>query len=78
MQNGEIDFVAEKNGKTVYFQIAYLLADDKTIEREFGNLLTIKDNYPKYVVTMDPISKPKDYDGVTHLSLRQMLTTDSF
>ena len=78
LQNGEIDFVAEKNGKTVYFQIAYLLADDKTIEREFGNLLTIKDNYPKYVVTMDPISKPKDYDGVTHLSLRQMLTTDSF
>ena len=78
LSNGEIDFVAEKNGKTVYFQIAYLLADDKTMEREFGNLLTIKDNYPKYVVSMDPISKPKDYDGITHLSLRQMLMTDSF
>lgn len=78
LPNGEIDFVAEKNGKTVYFQIAYLLADEKTMEREFGNLLAIKDNYPKYVVTMDPISKPKDYDGITHLSLRQLLMTDSF
>ncbi len=76
--NGEIDFVAEKNGKTVYFQIAYLLADDNTIQREFGNLMAIKDNYPKYVVSMDTISKPKDYDGITHISLRQMLMKDSF
>ena len=78
LPNGEIDFVAEKNGKTIYFQIAYLLADEKTKEREFGNLLAIKDNYPKYVVTMDPISKPKDYNGITHLSLRKMLMTDTF
>lgn len=78
LPNGEIDFVAEKGGKTVYFQIAYILAGDKTIERELGNLLVIKDNYPKYIVTMDPISKPKDYDGITHLSLRRMLRTDTF
>lgn len=78
LPRGEIDFVAEKNGKTAYFQIAYMLTDEKTMEREFGNLLSIKDNYPKYVVTMDPISRPKDYDGITHLSLRQMLMTNSF
>lgn len=78
LPSGEIDFVAEKNGKTAYFQIAYMLTDEKTMEREFGNLLSIKDNYPKYVVTMDPISRPKDYDGITHLSLRQMLMTNSF
>ena len=78
LPNGEIDFVAEKNGKTVYFQIAYMLTDEKTLEREFGNLSAVKDNYPKYVVTMDPISRPKDYDGITHLSLRRMLMTDSF
>lgn len=78
LPSGEIDFVAEKNGKTAYFQIAYMLNDEKTMEREFGNLLTVKDNYPKYVVTMDPISRPKDYDGITHLSLRLMLMTDSF
>ncbi|MDE6695480.1 MAG: ATP-binding protein [Muribaculaceae bacterium] len=78
LPSGEIDFVAEKNGKTVYFQIAFMLSDENTIQREFGNLLAIKDNYPKYVITMDPISKPKDFDGITHISLRQMLMTNSF
>lgn len=70
---GEIDFVAEKGGKTVYMQVSYLLADENTIAREFGNLLRIPDNYPKYVVSMDPIIKPKDYDGITQMSLRQCL-----
>lgn len=78
LPDGEIDFVAEKNGKTAYFQIAYLLADEKTKNREFGNLLAIKDNYPKYVVTMDAISRPNDYAGIIHFSLRQMLLMDSF
>lgn len=78
LPNGEIDFVAEKNGTTAYIQVAYLLADDKTIEREFGNLLKIQDNYPKYVVSMDSIVKPKDYEGITHLSLRQFLMKDTF
>lgn len=78
LPNGEVDFVAEQNGKTVYFQVAYLLTDEKTIEREFGNLSAIKDNYPKYVVSMDPMSKSKDYCGITHLSLSQMLMMDSF
>jgi len=49
----EIDFVAEKNGEKKYFQVAYLLSDKATIEREFGNLLKIKDNYPKYLLTLD-------------------------
>lgn len=78
LPNGEIDFVAEKNGKTVYFQVAYLIADDKTMEREFGNLLKIPDNYPKYVVSMDSIHGAANYDGITHLSLRTFLKTDSF
>ncbi|MDE5790666.1 MAG: ATP-binding protein [Muribaculaceae bacterium] len=78
MPNGEIDFVAEKNGKTLYFQVAYLLADQATIDREFGNLARIGDNYPKYVISMDPLSRPKDYAGITHLSLRQFLMTEKF
>ena len=78
LPNGEVDFVAERNGKIVYFQVAYLLTDEKTIEREFGNLSAIKDNYPKYVVSMDPMSISKDYCGITHLSLRRMLMTESF
>lgn len=75
---GEIDFVAEKGGKTVYMQVSYLLADENTIAREFGNLLRIPDNYPKYVVSMDPIIKPKDYDGITQMSLRQCLMCTEF
>ena len=64
----KIDFIAEKGGKTIYMQVAYLLTDNNTILREFGNLLKIPDNYPKYVVSMDPIIKPKDYDGITPVS----------
>jgi hypothetical protein len=49
-----------------------------TVEREFGNLMKIRDNYKKLVVSMDPISKPKDYEGIIHLPLRTFLLTDSF
>lgn len=76
LPSGEIDFVAEKGGKTIYFQVAYLLMDETTISREFGNLLKIHDNYPKYVVSMDPIVKPNNYEGITHMSLRQFLMCD--
>lgn len=78
LPNGEIDFIAEKNGKTIYVQVAYLLADKTTLDREFGNLTKINDNYPKYVVSMDPITKPKDYDGITHMPLRNFLLTEKF
>jgi hypothetical protein len=78
LPNGEIDFVAEKMGRTAYFQVAYLLSDVATVEREFGNLKRIQNNYPKYVVSMDPISKSKDYEGISHLPLRSFLLMDSF
>jgi hypothetical protein len=78
LPNGEIDFVAEKEGKTVYFQVAYLLTDSATQKREFGNLMKIQDNYPKYVVSMNPITTPKDYEGITHSPLRIFLLTDKF
>ena len=54
--NREIDFIAEKNDQKMYIQVAHLLTDEKVIEREFGNLEKIKDNYPKLVVSMDDIS----------------------
>jgi hypothetical protein len=78
LPNGEIDFVAQKQDVTCYIQVAYLLADAATIEREFGNLMKIQDNYPKYVVSMDPISKAQSYKGITQLSLREFLLSDSF
>ncbi len=78
LPNGEIDFVAEKGSRRMYIQVAYLLSEQSTIEREFGNLMKIPDNYPKYVVSMDAISKPKDYEGITQITLRQFLLADSF
>nr|MDE6670218.1 ATP-binding protein [Muribaculaceae bacterium] len=76
LPNGEIDFVAEKSGKIIYIQVAYLLANYSTIQRECGNLLKIQDNYPKYVVSMDPLTKPKDYEGIIHIPLRKFLLSE--
>ena len=68
----EIDFVAQKEGKIIYVQVAYLIVDNKVKEREFGNLLKIKDNYPKYVVSLDPVSISA-YKGIKHIHLRDFL-----
>lgn len=77
LRAGEIDFVAIKGDKRVYVQVAYLLASDETIARKFGNLACIKDNYPKYVVSMDPVSGGLDkYPGIQHMHLREFLKTE--
>ncbi len=74
LQAGEIDFVCDKpGGSRVYIQASYIIADDATREREFGNLHAIKDNYPKYVISMTPLVNKSDDNGVTHLSLRKFL-----
>ena len=70
----EIDFVAEKDTNKAYYQVAYLLTSKKVIEREFGNLLKIKDNYPKYVISMDEYASG-DIKGVKHLKLIDFLTS---
>jgi len=70
----EIDFVAEKNGEYSYYQVTYLLSHEKVIEREFGNLLSIKDNYPKYVVSMDDFPITSSYQGIKQISLLDLLT----
>lgn len=74
MNDLEIDFVAEKNGETNYFQVAYLLKDELTIDREFGNLLKISDNYPKYVISFDTFNVPNTYKGIKHFLLIDFLT----
>jgi len=66
LNGNEIDFVAQKPGKTLYVQVAYLLNEAKTIEREFGNLLAIKDNHEKMVISMDEMQF-SDYEGIRHL-----------
>lgn len=66
LNNLEIDFVAQKSDKTLYIQVCYLLTDEHVISREFGNLLQINDNYPKYVISLDEV-KFSNYEGVIHL-----------
>ena len=77
LKNLEIDFVAEKSGETVYIQVAYLIPDKKVKEREFGNLLLIKDNYPKIVVSLDTFTIG-DYKGIKHIHLQEFLLKNSF
>ncbi|NQU81188.1 MAG: ATP-binding protein [Bacteroidetes bacterium] len=75
MGNKEIDFWCEKQGKTIYVQVAYQISDEKTQQREFGNLIEIQDNYPKYVVTMDKFSSGS-YKGIEHVHIIDFLTND--
>ena len=76
LRAGEIDFVATKEDKRIYVQVTYILASEETIKREFGNLAAIKDNYPKYVVSLDPVCGGiDDYPGIMHINLREFLKT---
>ena len=72
--NKEIDFMAELNGERIYFQVTYMLFDQKTIDREFGNLMSIDDHYPKFVISMDDVSAGSDFKGVKQLHLRDFLS----
>lgn len=75
MNKTEIDFVGELAGKRIYVQVSYIISSKKVEEREFGNLLNIQDNYPKYVVTMDPMARG-NVSGITHLHILDFLTKD--
>ena len=66
LNNLEIDFVAQKSEKTIYVQVCYLLSSQKVIDREFGNLLLIKDNHEKFVVSLDDLEF-SNYEGIKHL-----------
>lgn len=72
----EIDFVAEKWNERIYIQVAYLISDEKVLEREFWNLLKIKDNYPKIVLSMDEILI-KNYEWIIHKNVKDFLSSSS-
>jgi predicted AAA+ superfamily ATPase len=72
----EIDFVCQKNGETIYIQVALRLDEQKTIDREFGNLLKIKDNYPKFVITNDKFYG-NTFNGIKHIYIRDFLMSES-
>lgn len=66
----EIDFIAGRGGERIYVQVAYLLEKPETAEREFGNLLEIRDNFPKYVVTMDELNETDSYLGIHRMHVK--------
>jgi predicted AAA+ superfamily ATPase len=72
----EIDFVATRGEKRIYLQACYLIADDATREREFGNLLAIPDNETKMVVSMDELPHGTRHKGVRHWHLEEFLRSD--
>lgn len=71
---GEVDFIANKNGLVNYVQVAYLLADDRVIEREYGAFLPINDNFPKYVITLDKTNFSRD--GIIHRNMMDFLMSE--
>ncbi len=69
--DAEIDFIAERNGTKIYVQVAYLLASEETVRREFSVYGSIKDNFPKYVVSMDEFDFSRN--GIIHKNIRDFL-----
>lgn len=71
VNNLEVDFVCTKNKETIYIQVSYLLASEDTVKREFSVLENIKDNYPKYVLSMDEFDMSRN--GIRHMNLIEFL-----
>ena len=67
----EIDFIAEKQGKKIYVQVTYLLANEETVKREFSVYNAVKDSYPKYVVSMDELDFSQN--GIIHKNIKDFL-----
>lgn len=74
LNTAEIDFVCTRDGETLYIQVAIELSKPETVEREFGNLLRIKDNYPKIVVSNER-SFENSFEGIEHVYIRDFLSS---
>ncbi len=70
-KNAEVDFCARKGADIIYVQVCYLLASEETMEREFGALESIPDNYPKYVLSLDEINRSRN--GILHQHIQDFL-----
>ncbi|MCD8362125.1 MAG: ATP-binding protein [Lachnospiraceae bacterium] len=76
LSDREVDFVCEYQSRKLYVQVSYLLASEETIRREFGALAAIRDNFPKYVVTMDEVDMSRD--GIRHFNIRDFLLAEEW
>ncbi len=76
LKNAEIDFIAQKGNEKIYLQVCYLLASDETVAREFGVYDSVKDNYPKYVLSLDKFDFSQN--GIIHKNLIDWLLEKDF
>ena len=74
--NKEVDFICDKRGERIYIQVAYLLASEETIHREFDVYDSLRDHYPKYVVSLDEFDMSRN--GIRHRNIRDFLLADSW
>ncbi|MCR5336889.1 MAG: ATP-binding protein [Synergistes sp.] len=72
----EVDFVARCGSEKIYVQTAYLLSSKETVRREFGAYTAIRDNYPKYVVSMDDFDMSRN--GIKHRNIRDFLLAEKW
>ncbi|BEU88233.1 hypothetical protein TAMA11512_16970 [Selenomonas sp. TAMA-11512] len=72
----EIDFIAKKDGTRIYIQVAYLLAADETVAHAFTPLESIRDNYPKYVLSLDEFDRSRN--GIRHFNIRDFLLMEAW
>jgi len=72
LKDKEIDFICKKDNEKIYIQVTYILSGQSVIDREFGNLLKIKDNFPKLVISSDKF-KVQTYQGIKHLNIIDFL-----
>ena len=72
LNNGEVDFVTLENGLPLYFQVAYTVRDEATLARELAPLRAIRDNHPKFLLTLDN-DPPLDHDGIKRMNVVEFL-----
>lgn len=72
MDNLEVDFVAIDENDLTYYQVAATVRDEKTLKRELASLQQIKDQYPKYILTLDE-DPTADYDGIKRINALKWL-----
>ena len=72
----EVDFVCDKHGERLYVQVTYLLASEETVAREFGVYEDIRDNFPKYVLSLDEFDRSRN--GIKHRNIRDFLLAEKW
>lgn len=76
LPDGEIDFVAMKNDELVYYQVCLSILEESTLERELAPLKKRRDNYPKYLLTLDDTIPDSNYEGILARNVLTWLLDD--